>query len=78
MYIFLAKEKDWNFSLPGLVLQAKSQATKASTSQWPDMFNQNTFIEYLWKFIVVDDQICFHLSFDIYNAHVCMFRLSSL
>lgn len=66
LYLTLAKEKGWNILLPGLVSQARSQATtKAATSEGgrPDKFDERTFHQHLMNFIVADDQVCSHSIF---------------
>jgi hypothetical protein len=81
LYLTLAKERGWRVLLPGLVSQAQLQTiNEASTSQGeqPDKFNERTFHQHLLSFIVADDQVCSILSFYAYNAHVCVFQLSSL
>ena len=70
----LAKEKGWKILLPGLVSQARSQATnEAATSQGehPDKFDEHTFHQYLLNFIVADDQVCSRLIF-LYLQHSCL------
>jgi hypothetical protein len=62
----LAEEKGWKILLPGLVSQARSQATnKAANSQHEraDNFDEHTFHQYLLNFIVADNQVCSHLIF---------------
>ena len=60
----LAQERGWRILLPGLVSQARSQASAESANQGvaseqPDKFNESSFHEHLLNFIVADDQVCF-------------------
>lgn len=65
LYKTLAKQKGWKILLPGLLSQARSQATNEATSQGerPDKFDERTFHQHLLNFIVADDQVCPHLIF---------------
>jgi hypothetical protein len=63
LQVYLEKQKlyDWKILLPGLVSQARSQATSATHSQQGevcDRFDQPTFIHHLINFVVADDQVC--------------------
>lgn len=78
LYLTLAKEKGWKILLPGLVSQARSNEAATSQGERPDTFNESTFHQHLLNFIVADDQVCSHLIFYVYDAHVCIFGLSSL
>jgi hypothetical protein len=55
----LAKDRGWKILLPGLVLQARSQASMVSSAQGErrDTFDKNTFHQKLHSFIVADDQV---------------------
>src|SRR6202042_589562 len=55
----LAKENGWKILLPGLVSQARSQASTVGSAQDepPDTFDESTFHWYLLNFIVADDQV---------------------
>jgi hypothetical protein len=58
-YKILAKENGWKIQLAGLVSQARSQAASEATAVGrPDKFDEQTFHQFLLKFIVVDDQVC--------------------
>ncbi len=64
LFLSLAKERGWKMQLPGLQSQAQSQAaseTAASQAGQLDKFDENTFHQYLVKFIVMDNQVhcCF-------------------
>jgi hypothetical protein len=52
----LIKDKGWKTQLRS---QGKfiSEASIASTSEQPDKFDQETFHNYLVKFIITDDQV---------------------
>lgn len=56
----LANEKGWKILLPGLVSEARTQATNEAASQGgrPDKFDKHTFQKCLVNFIVADDQVC--------------------
>jgi hypothetical protein len=60
----LAQERGWRVLLPGLVSQARSQASAAPVnngvaSGQPDKFTEQSFHEHLLNFIIADDQVCF-------------------
>ena len=58
----LAKERGWKVLLPGLISQARSQSAAAASvnqDEHPVPFNEHIFQQYLLKFIVADDQVCF-------------------
>lgn len=76
LYKTLAKENGWKILLPGLVSQARSQASVETATQGKplDEFNVATFHQYLLNFIVADDQVCFRLIFFMFI--MLMFALS--
>jgi hypothetical protein len=55
----LAKDRGWKILLPGLVSQARSQASMVSSAQGErhDTFDEDTFHQKLLSFIVMDDQV---------------------
>lgn len=55
----LAKENGWQIMLPGLLLEARSQAAGAAGANDDrlDAFNERNFHEHLVKFIVINDQV---------------------
>jgi hypothetical protein len=64
LYLNLAKEEGWRILLPGLVSQARSQATSGAASprgDRADRFDERTFHQHILNFIVADDQVCSHL-----------------
>jgi hypothetical protein len=71
LYMTLAKENRWQIMLPGLLLDAHSQAAGAaavaamSEDDRPDTFNEHTFCERLVKFIVINDQVLSRHFFNI-------------
>lgn len=67
----LAQERGWKVLLPGLVTQAKSQASAAvaTNQRVPDKFNEDSFRQYLVNFIIVDDQVWFSV-FKVNARHI--------
>ena len=62
LFLQLAKENGWKILLPGLVSQARSEATSAATSGSAErrtQFDESTFHQHLLNFIVADDQVSF-------------------
>ncbi len=62
LYLSLAKKRGWKIQLPGLQLQAWSQVASETTALQAgqlDKFDENTFHQYLVKFIVVNNQVCY-------------------
>jgi hypothetical protein len=62
LFLQLAKENGWKVLLPGLVSQARSEATSAAASVSAErrgQFDESTFHQYLLNFIVADDQVSF-------------------
>lgn len=59
LFLDLVKKYRWKILLPGLVSQAKLQASAANTAQDepPDLFDESTFHRKLLSFIVADDQV---------------------
>jgi len=56
LYKKLVKEKKWMTPLPGMVSQVQSMASKTSTAVGQvDKFDEQTFHQFLLKFIVVND-----------------------
>ena len=56
----LAAKHGWKILLPGLVSQARSQATEASEEgDRRDNFNEQTFRESLLNFVIADDQVLY-------------------
>lgn len=58
LFLQLAKEKEWKILLPGLVSQARSEATSAAAER-RGQFDEYNFHEHLVNFIVADDQVSF-------------------
>ena len=61
LYLQLQKQRGWKILLPGLVSQARSQATSTANSLQEvarDRFDEPTFHGRLVEFIVTDDQVC--------------------
>lgn len=63
LFMKLAKERGWKIQLPGLVSQARSQASVAAAAGLGPVaqFDEKTFHRYLVNFIVSDDQARFQL-----------------
>jgi hypothetical protein len=63
LYLKLAQERGWKIQLPGIVSRARSNASGSAESQGSplDNFNEETFHNYLLRFIVADDQVPFLL-----------------
>lgn len=61
LYLSLAQERGWKIQLPGVVSRARSNAGEASQDSRPDEFSEETFHNYLMRFIVADDQVSFLL-----------------
>jgi hypothetical protein len=62
LFLQLAKENGWKVLLPGLVSQARSEATSAAASvsaERHSQFDESTFHRHLLSFIVADDQVSF-------------------
>lgn len=65
VYLKMQKEHGWKILLPGLVSQAKSQAASATNSiqnlqeEAHEKFDEPTFLRYLIRFVVANDQVCF-------------------
>ena len=59
LYLSLAQERGWKIQLPGIVSQARSNVGENANSQDspPDDFSEETFHNYLLRFIVADDQV---------------------
>lgn len=62
IYLVEQKARGWKILLPGLVSQARSQATSATDLQQGevrDRFSEAAFHRHLINFVVADDQVCF-------------------
>lgn len=59
LYILLAQERGWKIQLPGIISRARSNVAENTDSKnpCPDDFSENTFHNYLLRFIVSDDQV---------------------
>lgn len=62
IYLVEQKARGWKILLPGLVSQARSQATSTTElhqGEVRDKFSEAAFHRHLINFIVADDQVCF-------------------
>lgn len=62
LYMKLAQERNWKIQLPGFLSQARrSNAASGSNSNAsklsPDDFSEETFHNYILRFIIADDQV---------------------
>ena len=76
LYLRLAKERNWKNLLPSFASQAQSQGANEASTRRRDEFTKEKFHHYLLEFIMVDDQVCLHLSLFSHSLCLCFLLLN--